>query len=188
MDDIMSEKLEHEDEMEDLRIMEEDRVLEMFGEWIGTLLIEDGYDSIEAVTAAADAELLDITGIGKTTLRKIREQVPVISGVSDQPATVASEVKPVSTEAEAAEEIAETSSADEASTADLPSGDLIAIRSLWPARMRISGPSGMVYEFNGAGAQVNVKREDAEFVMSKNRNVGRACCGSSGERLYYEIV
>ena len=175
------------DDLYNERAAGENSVLEELGEKIGNTLIEYGYGSLESIAAADDSELLDIVGIGKTALRKIRAKVPAFSGVSDQPATVDSEVKPVSVEAEAAEaEIAVFPSVVEAS-ADLPTG-VITIRSLWPARMRIQGPSGSIYEWELSGVQVNVKREDAEFVMSRNRNVGRACCGSSAERLYFEIV
>jgi len=186
MNDLKSEQEEYEtDAME----LEENVVLDELGDRIGNLLIEYGYGSIDEIAAADDSELLDINGIGKTALKKIRATVPALSGVSDQPATVESEVKPVSTEAEAAEvDIAETSSAVEASPADLPIGDTIAIRSLWPARTRVKTPSGSIYEWLRSGLQVNVRREDLEFVMSLNRNVGRACCGSSGERLYFETA
>lgn len=186
MNDLRSEQEEHE---EDALEIEENVVLDKLGEKIGNLLIEYGYGSIDEIAAADDSELLDINGIGKTALKKIRAMVPALSGVSDQPATVESEVKPVSKEAEAAEDkIAETPSAVKASIADLPLGEEIAIRSLWPARTRVKVPGGSIYEWLRSGLQVNVRREDVEFVMGLNRNVGRACCGSSGERLYFEIA
>jgi len=186
MNDPKSEQEEYE---EDAMEHEENLVLDKLGNKIGNLLIESGYGSIDEIAAADDSELLDINGIGTTALKKIRAKVPALSGVSDQPATVESEVKPVSKEAEAAEvDIAETSSAVEALTADLPLGEEIAIRSLWPARTRVKTPSGSIYEWLRSGLQVNVRREDVEFVMGLNRNVGRACCGSSGERLYFEIA
>lgn len=188
MDETFSEEW-LEEEAESLEIAEEDKVLEAVGDKIGNLLIEYGYNSIEAIANADDSELLDVSGIGKSALKKIRAMVPVISGVSDQPATVESEVKPVSIEAETAEvEDAEVPSAVEASPAELPPGEIVPIRSLWPARMKLQGPSGTVYEWERGGAQVNVEREDAEFVMGRNRNAGRACCGSSGQRLYFEIA
>lgn len=186
MNDPRSEEEEYK---EDAMEIEENNVLDKLGDKIGNLLIEYGYGSIDEIAAADDSELLDINGIGNSALKKIRAMVPALSGVSDQPATVESEVKPVSKEAEAAEvKIAETSSAVEASTADLPIGDTIAIRSLWPARTRVKVPSGSIYEWLRSGLQVNVRREDVEFVMSLNRNVGRACCGSSGGRLYFEVA
>lgn len=187
MNDPRSEQEEYEtDAMEH----EENLVLDKLGNKIGNLLIESGYGSIDEIAAADDSELLDINGIGTTALEKIRAKVPALSGVSDQPATVESEVKPVSKEAEAADgKVADLSpSAVEASTADLPLGEEIAIRSLWPARTRVKAPSGSNYEWLRSGLQVNVRREDVEFVMGLNRNVGRACCGSSGERLYFEIA
>ena len=189
MDDPNYEITEAEEYLEDLEVHEEHRVREAFGDKTADLLIEYGYPSFAAIEAADDSELLDIRGIGKSALKKIRALVPASLGVSAQPATVEDEVKPISTEAEPAEvEIAEIPSAAEVSPAELPPGEIVPIRSLWPARLKIQGPSGTVYEFPHSGAQVNVMREDAEFVMSKNRNVGRACCGSSGERLYFEIA
>ena len=181
MNDQRSEQEEYE---EGALEIEENNVLDKLGEKIGNLLIEYGYGSIDEIAAADDSELLDINGIGNSALKKIRATVPALSGVSDQPATVESEVKPVSKEAEAADgKVADLSpSAVEASPADLP------IRSLWPARTRVKAPSGSIYEWLRSGLQVNVRREDVEFVMGLNRNVGRACCGSSGERLYFEIA
>lgn len=186
MNDLRNEQEEYKEEAMEV---EENLVLDKLGDKTGNLLIEYGYTSLASIAAADDSELLGINGIGKTALKKIRAKVPAFSGVSDKPATVKSEVKPVSTEAEAAVvDLAEFPSAVEASTADLPLGEEIAIRSLWPARTRVKTPSGSIYEWLRSGLQVNVRREDLEFVMSLNRNVGRACCGSSGGRLYFEIA
>ena len=49
-----------------------DLVLEVFGNKIGTLLIESGYVSLRGIAAASDKELVAIKGIGQGTLRKIR--------------------------------------------------------------------------------------------------------------------
>ena len=49
-----------------------DMILEVFGDKIGTLLIESGYASVRGVAAADDKELVAIKGIGQGTLRKIR--------------------------------------------------------------------------------------------------------------------
>lgn len=184
---------EEDDYLNDVAIHNEEDVLDAFGDRIGTLLIEYGYDSLAEIREADDSELLDIVGIGESTLASIREKT-ALPGVSDQPATTESEVKPVEIEAEPAEgAIAETPLAEDASVdvAPPPIGGGITIRSLWPGRLKVTAPSGNVYEwFNAgsAGARVNVAMEDVLFVMGKNRTTGRACCGGSGERIYFELT
>lgn len=164
-------------------------VVDALGDRIGNLLIEYGYVSLADIREADDSELLDIVGIGESTLASIREKT-AIPGVSDQPATTESEVKPVSIEAEPVEsEIAEPDSAEEALVIEVPPiGGETAIRSLWPGSLKVTAPSGAVYQWVKAGTQVNVAMEDVEFVMGKNRTTGRACCGSSGERIYFELT
>jgi hypothetical protein len=188
-------KTEEDDEIDHLAEMEEEKVVEAFGEKIGNLLIEYGYDSLSAISNATDDELLDISGVGEGWLRTIREyleedQPTDLSGVSEDSATDESEVKPVSIEAEAAEDSsAELSSAEEAVIADTaPMGATAVIRSLWPQPIGMTAPSGATYHWESSGAQVNVLAEDVQFVMGKNRKTGRACCGSSGERIYFELM
>jgi hypothetical protein len=175
--------------LEDLTIQNEADVVDTFGDRIGTLLIEYGYDSLAEIREADDSELLDIVGIGESTLASIREKT-AIPGVSDQPATTESEVKPDNDEAEPAEsEIAEPDSAEDALVTETPPiGGATAIRSLWPGRLKVTAPSGTVYQWDDSGSQVNVAMEDVGFVMGKNRNAGRACCGGSGERTYFELT
>lgn len=180
---------EEDDYLDDVAIHNEEDVADVFGDRIGTLLIEYGYDSLAEIREADDSELLDIIGIGESTLASIREKT-ALPGVSDQPATTESEVKPADIEAEPAEgAIAESLSAEDASV-DVPPpiGGGMTIRSLWPARIKVTAPSGNVYEWFNAGAQVNVAMEDVQSVMEKNRTTGRACCGDSGERIYFELT
>lgn len=187
----MSENDNEIDEyLEDVEITNEKGVTDLLGDHLGNLLIEYGYTSIAEIREADDSELLDISGVGKGMLAFIRENTTEVPGVLDQPATTESEVKPVDTEAEPAEsEIAEPDSAEEA-LVDVapPIGGAMPIRSLWPGRLKVTAPSGTVYEWDVAGTQVNVAMEDVGFVMEKNRNAGRACCGGSGERIYFELT
>lgn len=174
---------------EELRVWEEtdqDDVIERFGERVGNLLIEYGFGSLELVQEATDEQLLAISGIGTSTLVQIRALFDETAGVSERSATTDSEVKPDSMEAEAVE----VGIADLASTGEAPlaGSGTIAVRSLWPAHIKLTAPSGLEYEWKSAGAQVNVLATDIEFVMGRNRNEGRACCGSSGERIYFELA
>jgi len=168
---------------------DEDELFQHFGERVASLLIEYGFGSLELVRDATDEQLLAVSGIGGSTLVSIRETLAVLdeeAGVSEESATTPSEVKPDSMEAEAVEVgIADLASTDEA--LDAGSGTVV-VRSLWPSRLRVTAPSGLSYEWSGGGDQVNVLATDIEFVMGKNRNEGRACCGSSGERIYFELA
>ena len=181
--------------------LDERLIYSMFGQATGDLLIGEGYETLELIENAPDEELLAINGIGQATLNVIRDRIPAReflnenAGVSEESATTPSEVKPDSMEAETAEaEHAEPAEAVEAPDAvgtlseNLDGGDLVPIRSLWPSRIVVTAPSGTRYEWERGGSQVNVEAADVEFVMSKNRNAGRACCGSSGERIYFEIT
>lgn len=181
--------MSEDDYLDDVAIQNEHDVTDATGDRVGTLLIEYGYDSLAKIREADDSELLDIAGIGESTLVSIRGKT-ALPGVSDRPATTESEVKPDRHEAEPAEDaIAETFSAEDASVdAPPPIGGGITIRSLWPARLKVTAPSGNVYEWGDAGSQVNVAMDDVEFVMGKNRNAGRACCGDSGDRIYFELT
>jgi len=180
---------EYEEELEFQQEMDEDEVLRYLGEYTGSLLLEYGFSSLDEVREASDEQLLAISGIGTGTLVKIRKTLAALDeteGVTDGPATAVSVVKPESVEAEAVE----VGHADLASTdevLDAGSG-VVIIRSLWPSRIKLTAPSGLTYEWSGGGAQVNVLVTDIEFVMGKNRNAGRACCGSSGERIYFELA
>jgi hypothetical protein len=176
-----------QDEMEE---RDEAEVYSVFGTIMGGRLIENGFMSLEEINDASDKDLTKISGIGKGTVKTIRKALAErgFGGVSEPEATPESEVKPDSEIAEAAEEeIAELSSAEEAPAVMAPVGAAV-IRSLFPAHLRLTAPSGAVYEWVRSGVQVNVAAEDVEFVMGRNRNVGRACCGSSGERLYFELA
>ncbi len=42
---------------------------------IPALLVEAGYTTVAAVQAASDEELLDISGVGKATLRQLRAEL-----------------------------------------------------------------------------------------------------------------
>jgi hypothetical protein len=180
-----------DDVMDELEEKEEAKVREVLGEQLGNLLIEHGYGSLDAIREASDDELEDIPGIGTFTLReRIRKPLAEVElGVSEEFATTPSEVKPESTDAEAAEEEdAETASAEEARAEMAPEGPTTAVRSLWPQVIGLTAPSGASYQWPNAGAQVNVAAEDVEFVMGKNRNAGRACCGGSSGHQYFELA
>ncbi|MCK5547451.1 MAG: hypothetical protein KAI64_00440 [Thermoplasmata archaeon] len=161
-------------------------VIEWFGERVGTLLVENGFANLDTVREASDDALLAISGIGASTLFMIHKVLNEEAGVTDRHATTDSVVKPDSVEAEAVEaEIADIASTDEA---DIAGSGTIAIRSLWPSPIRVQAPSGLAYLWSGGGDQVNVLATDIEFVLGKNRNVGRACCGDSSERIYFELA
>ena len=190
---VDNEYHDEDEEFADLDAEHEDKLREVLGEHIGNILIEHGYGSLESIKFADDAEILDIHGIGTSTLGIIRESVrsALNVGVSDRSATTDSEVKPSNEEADPAEgEIAEPSSAVDAAVvgfADSQFGN-VAIRSLWPARIRVTAPSGLEYIWPSAGSLVVVLAADIDFVLGKNRNVGRACCGGSSERIYFELA
>lgn len=176
---------DYQEELEGLDEYDELNVIEWFGERVGTLLVEYGFASLDSIRDASDEALLGISGVGASTLVMIRKVLDE-AGVTDRSATTESVVKPDSMEAEAAEaEIADIASADEA---ELAGSGVIAIRSLWPSRLSVTAPSGLTYEWSWGGDQVNVLATDVEFVMGKNRTTGRACCGSAGERIYFEMA
>jgi hypothetical protein len=189
MDEFASPDELEEDEIEQGDYMELKRVL---GSSYADLLFENGYASVEDADAAPDSQLLAIRGIGEATLGEIRELIAqyMLEGVSVEDATPLTEVKPSTTDAEAAEgEIADAPSAVEASVAEdaAPVG-ATAVRSLFPSALKLAAPSGLVYEWPKAGSQVNVAADDLAFVMGKNRSTGRACCGGSGGRHYFELA
>jgi len=64
-------------------------------------------------------------------------------------------------------------------------GDTIAIQCVWPSRFAMQGPSGSIYKWKGSGDVVDVKSEDALFVMDRNRYKGK---GSLSDRIYFEIA
>ena len=189
---------ELDEHLEDTAMMEENKIVDLLGIHLGNLLIKHGYVSTVEILEADDSEILDILGVGQSSLDLIRTKIggvfrsedSEVPGVSDQPATTESEVKPVSIEADPAEsEIAEPDSAEDASVyATPPIGGVTTIRSLWPGRLKVTVPSGTVYQWEDSGSQVNVAMEDVKFVMEKNRNAGRACCGGSGKRIYFELT
>lgn len=184
---------EEDDVMDELEEREEAKVREVLGDQLGDLLIEYGYRSLDAIKNATDEELEEISGIGTFTLReKIRkpmELVEVEPGVSEEFATTPDEVKPDSTDAEAAEEEnAETPSAEEAPVAEMAPEGAAAVRSVFPTDMKLTGPSGAEYRWPKPGMQVVVAAEDMEFVMGKNRNAGRACCGGTRGHQYFELA
>ena len=183
---------EEDDVMDELDEMHEAALREVLGDQLGDMLIKNGYGSLDAIKFASDEELEDIPGIGTFTLReKIRKPMKLAEdepGVSEELATAPPEVKPDSTDAEAAEEEnAETPSAEEASAEMAPQG-AAAVRSVFPTDMKLTGPSGAEYRWPKPGMQVVVAAEDMEFVMGKNRNAGRACCGGSSGHQYFELA
>jgi hypothetical protein len=185
-------------------------IVNLFGERVGEILIEAGFGELQEIRDSDDDDLLEIDGIGVSTAAMIRQKLADrekeeeavetfemeieveedLPGVLETEATSDPEVKPVEVEAEAAEEvIAEESSAEEAVAEYAPAmGPNVAIQSLWPARMKVVAPSGSEYFWPKAGSVTHVMASDVEFVMSKNRNVGRACCGASAERIYFQIL
>lgn len=183
-------------------------IVELFGDRIGELLIEAGFGDLQEIRDSDDDDLLEIEGIGTASAGLIRQKLAdreqedaiggeeleyetgmVLPGVSEPEATPDPEVKPVEIEAEPAEEsIAEDDSAVEAVAEEAPAvGPNIAIQNLWPVRMKVVAPSGIEYFWSKAGDVQHVMAGDVEFVMSKNRNVGRACCGANAEKLYFKI-
>lgn len=62
-----------------------------------------------------------------------------------------------------------------------------AVTSLWPSKLIVKGaPSGNKYVWPDAGAVVVVAPIDLPFLAEKNREIS-ACCGSSGQRRYFEF-
>ena len=110
-------------------------------------------------------------------------------GVSRRPATAGRGVKPVSdVAATAGGAFADALSAvaAPASTA-LPEAVEKVVTSLWPSDLVLVCPSGRRYRWPKAGARQNVAADDVEFLMSKNRSKGRACCGGSGTRTLFTL-
>ena len=63
----------------------------------------------------------------------------------------------------------------------------IAITSVYPARLIVTGPSGQRYEWPAAGAKVLVAIDDIEFVLAKNQVKDDPCCGNFAARTYFVI-
>ncbi len=54
------------------------------------------------------------------------------------------------------------------------------VMSLHPVDLDITSPlSGITYHFPGAGSEVKVRKEDADWLLSLRR--GRPCCGGTVE-------
>jgi hypothetical protein len=65
----------------------------------------------------------------------------------------------------------------------------IAIRSMYPARLRYTSPStGELYEWLDAGSVVEVVSEDVPFLLSKKLG-SSGCCGvkSDGNQLFEQL-
>jgi len=65
----------------------------------------------------------------------------------------------------------------------------VAIRSLYPARLRYASPStGESYEWSSAGSVVEVAIEDVDFLLSKKLG-STGCCGvqSNGNQLFEKL-
>lgn len=60
----------------------------------------------------------------------------------------------------------------------------IVIRSLYPAKMKITAPSGKVYIFEDAGSEVKVAEEDVAFLLEKRQPSG--CCSGNSPMSYFE--
>jgi hypothetical protein len=120
---------------------------------------------------------------------------PKKKGVPDRRATADAGVKPLGAVpgAEGAGDLA-------APKADAPGATLsvataegtlgpVAIRSIWPSRLRVNGPvTGMAYEWSGAGAVVMVEPEDVPGLLELNHRRQRACCGGSGQRTLFQTL
>lgn len=63
----------------------------------------------------------------------------------------------------------------------------VMVTCLRPSRVIVkNAPSGTLYVWPKAGSTIAVKVEDIPFLAEKNHKA-RACCGSSGERRYFDI-
>jgi hypothetical protein len=62
----------------------------------------------------------------------------------------------------------------------------IRVVSLYPSNLFITGPSGKEYHFPVAGSEVNVLKEDIEYLLSKR--FGKPCCGGAGNGPIFELV
>ena len=67
---------EIEIEVEVEEISDRSLVINLFGEKIGQLLLDGGYPSVISVLVADDEALLDTKGLGRASLKKIRELAP----------------------------------------------------------------------------------------------------------------
>lgn len=64
----------------------------------------------------------------------------------------------------------------------------IGLTSLIPGNLVIRDtPSGEVYRWPKAGAEVAVKPEDVDFLLALNHGGSRACCGGGGRRAYFQL-
>jgi hypothetical protein len=66
-------------------------------------------------------------------------------------------------------------------------GEVVMVTCLRPSRLIVkNAPSGTLYVWPEAGSTIAVKIEDIPFLAEKNHKA-HACCGSSGERRYFDI-
>lgn len=109
-----------------------------------------------------------------------------------------SEVKPEYQKEEGADSAESKAEKDDAGSADQQSKSAasgagkkssapVMVTSMWPGKLIVYGkPSGNRYVWEDAGATVAVDPDDLPFLAEKNRKI-RACCGSSGERRYFDL-
>lgn len=88
-----SEELRHQSAESKEEIVEgltRSEVINVFGEKLGNLLIDGGYASISSIMMASDSDLEDVKGVGKATVKQIREQLAEeasgAAGVEAEPA------------------------------------------------------------------------------------------------------
>lgn len=109
-------------------------------------------------------------------------------GVPARLATVERGVKPGDTPEDGAAGHAESETPSSEVIVSVASGPL-AIRSLWPGHLRVTGEvTGRIYDWPSAGSVTAVERDDVPGVLSRNHSGRRACCGGTGERRYFEPV
>lgn len=63
--------------------------------------------------------------------------------------------------------------------------DTVLIRCLMDATYKVQAPSGITYTFPMAGSEVEVEKEDADFILAIQRE---SCCGGERTRFIFEKV
>jgi len=105
--------------------------------------------------------------------------------VSDGLATADTEVKRLEEEASQGPVERTPGLFGRATQADPIPQTTVAITSIWPGRLVLTGPSGTRYEWASPGTKLLVATDDVEFIMAKNRIKNDPCCGNFAARTYF---
>ena len=64
----------------------------------------------------------------------------------------------------------------------------VAIQCIYPGTVMAECPGGERYRWEAPGVVLQVAKSDVDYVMSKNGDGTRECCGSSSTPVYFVIV